>query len=552
MRGAVKNRKIAIKNILLAGMILIFLGGFFLRYVGISERGLEYDEIWTMYYYASDSCHKIFTELATPNNHPLHSLFVKAAISVGGDAPFFLRLDALLSGIFLIGVVWYISRFLFNSRLAAFYSALFCACSGGLVHYSQTSRGYMLQSFLIASAAASLLLYKRKKTLAASLICCCSSIAAVLTLSTSILFIIPLFALFIFSGLDWRDITGFIRKNISILAAFSVTGMFCIFWYLFNWDQFQEGKRIFGNRPDSPLAWCNAVFLIVRDCGSFLVPLALLLLFHKKRRRFFYAFLFILIFPFACSPVTTLGPARSYLPLIPFCCIAAAGGAAVLQRKLKGRTAAGIAYCVALIVLAAVSGFFELKHWTPLDWAKAFPALISQTPLDTFIAYPSAETLPVAVNNEGAGADNSERIPARNKEYRLVNLIDESISGIRLKDNDNISIALPFSGKNIEYLPGLRGRVYRLVPLSLSASASGIVVMTLHIISSNKSALMIADLKSRPDWIAVNTFLTRKGLPYKALFVSARPGISRESMLSIEAANPGEIFFYSLEPFNEE
>ena len=88
-----------------AGFVILI--GLLLRCAGFSA-GLEYDEIWTFQHYSSGSLHKIFTDLATPNNHPLNSLLIKWSACFFSSPAVVLRLSAFLAGIatiFLSGLL---------------------------------------------------------------------------------------------------------------------------------------------------------------------------------------------------------------------------------------------------------------------------------------------------------------------------------------------------------------------------------------------------------------------------------------------------------------
>ena len=52
------------------------------RVIGLDDRGLEYDEIWTITNYIALSATQILSEIATPNNHTLHTLLVKGLLLV--------------------------------------------------------------------------------------------------------------------------------------------------------------------------------------------------------------------------------------------------------------------------------------------------------------------------------------------------------------------------------------------------------------------------------------------------------------------------------------
>jgi hypothetical protein len=63
----------------------LFLIAAFLRIPGIS-RSLSHDEIYTWVIFASGPLVDIFTSYDLPNNHILHTLFVRATAAVFGDA----------------------------------------------------------------------------------------------------------------------------------------------------------------------------------------------------------------------------------------------------------------------------------------------------------------------------------------------------------------------------------------------------------------------------------------------------------------------------------
>ncbi|MBP5182524.1 MAG: hypothetical protein J6331_05805, partial [Lentisphaeria bacterium] len=66
------------KHPLVFVFFLLLLSLAFLFRLGLlNSRTPEYDEIYTVTHFVPLSVQKIFTEVATPNNHMLHTLFVK-------------------------------------------------------------------------------------------------------------------------------------------------------------------------------------------------------------------------------------------------------------------------------------------------------------------------------------------------------------------------------------------------------------------------------------------------------------------------------------------
>jgi hypothetical protein len=62
--------------------IIILILATLIRWDNLFTRGLEYDEIWTITHYVNRSISEIFSNLKTPNNHPLYSLLVKYTLAV--------------------------------------------------------------------------------------------------------------------------------------------------------------------------------------------------------------------------------------------------------------------------------------------------------------------------------------------------------------------------------------------------------------------------------------------------------------------------------------
>ena len=66
----------------------------------VTQRGFEYDELWTLEHYArAESVSVIFEDLTVPNNHPLHSLLVRWSVNLFGGSEWATRLPALLAEI---------------------------------------------------------------------------------------------------------------------------------------------------------------------------------------------------------------------------------------------------------------------------------------------------------------------------------------------------------------------------------------------------------------------------------------------------------------------
>ncbi len=104
---------------------------------------LSYDEGFTYYHYSKHPFFIIMTYYDYPNNHIFHTLLVRGSNLIFGNNIFALRLPALLSGIFLIPLVYlYVGKF-FNKN-SGLLAAILVSFSAILISYSVNARGYSI------------------------------------------------------------------------------------------------------------------------------------------------------------------------------------------------------------------------------------------------------------------------------------------------------------------------------------------------------------------------------------------------------------------------
>jgi uncharacterized membrane protein len=96
-----------------------------------------------------------------PNNHPLATLLVHLATSLFGDAPWAIRLPALVAGVLVVPATYLVGRVLFD-RGAGLVAAALAASSSPLVEYATCARGYSLQTLFVLA-----LFYAAARTLEA-------------------------------------------------------------------------------------------------------------------------------------------------------------------------------------------------------------------------------------------------------------------------------------------------------------------------------------------------------------------------------------------------
>lgn len=102
---------------------------------------MRYDESITWAYFVGRSWSTVVSAYQFPNNHVLHSLLAKLAVSAVPWAPWALRLPAFLAGVAIVPLTWLVGR-RFADRGTALLGAALAAVSTTLVLYSTNARGY--------------------------------------------------------------------------------------------------------------------------------------------------------------------------------------------------------------------------------------------------------------------------------------------------------------------------------------------------------------------------------------------------------------------------
>ena len=107
------------------------------------DQPMRFDEAYTYNTYASQPWFVAVSKYDEPNNHVLHSLLVHAATRVFGDAPWAVRLPALLAGVLLVPATMLLTASV-GGRRSATLAGLLVAISSPLIEYSTNARGYTL------------------------------------------------------------------------------------------------------------------------------------------------------------------------------------------------------------------------------------------------------------------------------------------------------------------------------------------------------------------------------------------------------------------------
>src|SRR6185369_5348551 len=141
---------------------LLTVGGLGLRLVYVAQP-LRHDETMMWLQFARRPFADALSHYELATNHLLYTLLLYVPTRTLGDAPWVLRLPALLAGVLLIPATYVMTARLYG-RAAAPIAAALVAGSSLMVEYSANARGYGLMTlgFLLAVACASRLLGTRR------------------------------------------------------------------------------------------------------------------------------------------------------------------------------------------------------------------------------------------------------------------------------------------------------------------------------------------------------------------------------------------------------
>ncbi len=282
-------------------LIMLLLGAAAWRWHYL-DRFLEYDELWTLENFSRLGIADIFRELASPNNHPVNTVLVKYLFHPGNN--WSLRLGSL---IFSCGTVIFgaLCAARIYSKTAAFYTFAALALLPPFVTAGATARGYAGQLFFLTLTAYSLLRC-RKGNIAFSFLAAISAVLAVVSLPSSMLYLIPGGGYFLWTMAAKK------RLQKSHIYIFTAAAVFAAMWFYRHWFNFQETAKF-----AIPLTSLTDVYRWLEQTASgnaIFFPLLLAAVCMKRHRKITYLLLMLVIFPLAAACFTGAAPARVYLP----------------------------------------------------------------------------------------------------------------------------------------------------------------------------------------------------------------------------------------------
>lgn len=394
---AEKKYRILFYAILLAALVMrlmMFLGP------------LEFDEIWSLGY-VDKPVGTILTDLATPNNHPLNSLFMKMWLSCPEIAalPQLTRLHSLVFGMFSVALTGMLALGLFRSRAAALLSMVFIAFDAAAVYYSDQARGYSTQLFFLLCFANGLVWSGRLRKFLpwkylpeAAIVL--GALGAVLSVPTAPIF---LGAMVIAGKLCRRKI-----PESSVLIAVGVAAALVAGYLGINQAALREAQEKFGTRFTDFSQWLGFLFMILQDFFALAVVPFLLVLLATDRKRGMLLGLCALVIVGSCAPLLPgmkalvgAGPSRVYLPICVLVALGAGRGAhALMTTALCSNNRRLVKILAVTTLFLAGFGCFQLYGtWHIVDyygWLKAGQSM----PPEHLLVYPATSSYPLWWNSD--------------------------------------------------------------------------------------------------------------------------------------------------------
>lgn len=517
-------------------VLITLLAAFFMRLPGMLAA-MTYDEIWTITQFTESGSWRLLFDLELPNNHPLNSILCKILYTeqLPKEA---CRVPSLLAGLISIVLAGAISRKFWGSK-AMLWSMFFMAFSAPLAYYSTQARGYSLQTcFLLLYTYTLILTAEEKKSVFACILTVFSAAAAIITLSTSAIFLAAI-TLFLWGGNNWKmpdkKTTCVLIASIIIPAGYLLLNLSALL------TARQWGVEISGIKD--AVFWLGSIFFNLLPPA--LLPWAVTgVIVLRKYKYSFLASIFLLA---AVTIVTNPGPWRIYLPLAAFGAIIAARGAVFLQEKFSGKRWFMPA---AMLAAAAVigNGYILYNGFQSMDYYRVGAEAIDLPP-ETLVVYPPEETYPLYFNNGETFLKKyigSLHNKANNRTLLLVDMPENMISGTDRSFAPR-SLPLPFAG-NAASCGGSPARELRLQKLQNFTGISNDLIVIINAenyaefkrLSKNMQTLLPAE-----KVLFLNLWFTSRNTPC-GVFYTAAGAFTGSSFEKILAADSDCMVFYQI------
>ena len=454
-----------------------------LRIINIRTQSPEYDELWTMLHYVNVPVSKIFSDVATPNNHVLNSLCIKFFVSWIPDPVLAMRLPALLAFIALAAMLLCAVRSLLREDAARGAVLALVLLDGMVLHYAETARGYSLQTFFLFGVFYSLSRFSSaegRRRLGYALLWLVCAAGSCLAVSSGVVSVTVLTVLWGLLHVQFRSgLAKLWRDHRPLIWAGACWAVFVLAWYGGNYAQFAQGRANFGEVFTSAGRFLEYCWDILRTTGLFW-PLAILIagLVRFRKETAARAFLWVagsVVLMLVSALFTKGGPPRVYVPLVP---VAIFGAGMVLDEFLtryeKLKKYGMVIFLFLLIAAACCSESRRLDAADP-DMGVIFSQVRKLEPHILPVYRPTDLYVIVNLFGRDAKADNVNRLTAPS----MILLVHDNVIGTMRFADSSTSALVPDcpAVTHSEIARNAPGWLYRLRPVAAGENLDGKVVL---------------------------------------------------------------------------
>ena len=486
----------------------IVTAGILFRILELDSRSLEYDEIWTMTHYFKCTFSEIFTNLATPNNHPLHTLCAKVFCDIFGNDFWTLRMPALLSGIILLSTALWAAVKNFRSKYAKIAFVALTAFSPYLVHYSNTARGYSMQAFFIFAMILFIFSYARKASIgkAAGVFLCAAS--ALFTIYSGLIFVCAAGGAYLLSFCNWRNWRNELKKNLFLFAAGVDFIIIAALWLGLNREKIAEAQQ-FGIPITSALQFFRNAGHIIYDLGLILPMIILAVAFVLKPKaktiRFGLSFAILTILSILA---TKCGPERVYVPMITVIIFCMARGIEIIGARF-----CKIKYMELIMTLIVCSPIIfmqnDIERISPPDWRYFVSNIEKNIPQECYTVYSAGDTYPICMNYRESAMNLAKK---SEQNLLMIGFISDKKAQVScLAENNSektLSLGKPFAIYPLSNNYSIS--IYHLKPLTAANFRKGKPVIAFFVFMPKRQYSAICkQLFLKDDCYVLNAFFNR-------------------------------------------
>ena len=550
-----EERKLAVRrNRVIMLIMLAFVALIGLRIMNIQTQSPEYDEIWTLQHYVNIPVGRIWSDVATPNNHVLNSLGIKLFSSFIPNTVLAMRLPALLAfaGLFFLLLRAALKLFANPAARGALLGAVLL--DGMILHYAETARGYSLQVFFVFGLFVSLLSYPQgegKKRILPAVMWLICAVCTCLSVSSGVIYVAVLTGLWGVLNVPFRSkLSDIWRTFRPLFFSGLLWTVFVLVWYGGNYSKFAEGRANFGESFTSIgqyLLYCGNVLWSTGLLWPVLILLGGLIFFRRMASsRTFLLCLGSVLMVLISAMFIKCGPPRVYLPLVP---VAMFGAAAVLDQLLTSYEKlrkVSLVFCLAVVAVSAWYSEPRRIGSADPDIGTVFAEVRKIDPA-VFIAWRPTDSYTV-LNLFGREAleDNMNRMQAP---IRLFLLHDNTIGTMRFSDFGTESVEPGCASRDSGFADAVKKMpywLYSLRPLMAGEDLKGKAVLCfVH------GSIPELHPRNRSNWLkdhfaAVNGMFTRGSSSF--CFAASGSKLNADQLIQIERNRQGRVFFRAVTP----